>query len=67
MEDNSTNELFLGILEGRKLGVNPVKIYNTQMICHCCCVSYAAPYKVKVQYTVEGDKEILSVLKPAKE
>ena len=67
MEDDSMNELSLGILEGRKLVVNPVKIYNTQMIRHCCCVSYVAPYKVKVQYIVEGDKEILSVLKPAKE
>lgn len=49
MEDDSMNELSLGILEGRKLAVNPVKIYNMQMIRHCCCVSYAVPYKVKVQ------------------
>jgi len=67
MEDDSMNELSLGILEGHKLVVNPVKIYNKQMIPNCYCVSCAAANRVKVQQTVEGDREISRDLKPAKE
>ena len=60
------SELSLGILEGHKLVANPVKIYNKQMIPSCCCVSCAAASRVKVQYTVEGDREISRGSKPAK-
>ena len=71
MEDDSTNELSLGILEGHKLVVNLAKIYNRQRIAHCCCVSCAAVSRVKVhvhvQQTVEGDREISRDLTPAKE
>ena len=66
MEDDSMNELSLGILVGHESVVNLVKIYNKQMILHCCCVFCAAASRVKVQQTVEGDREISRDLKPAK-
>jgi len=67
MEDDSMNELSLRILEGHKSVVNPVKIWNKQLIPHCCCVSCAAANIVKAQQTVAGDREISRNLKPAKE
>ena len=66
MEDDSMNELSLGVLEGHKSAVNPVKIWNTQMISHCCCVSCAAANIAKGLQTVAGDWEISRDLNPAK-
>ena len=66
MEDDSMNELSLGILVRHESAVNLVKIYNKQMILHCCCASCAAVSRVKLQ-VAEGDREISRDLKPAKE
>ena len=67
MEDDSMNELSLGILLRHELAVNLVKIYNKQMILHCCCACCAAVSRVKLQQVAEGDREISRDLKPAKE
>ena len=61
------NELSLGILVEHESVVNLVKIYNKQKILHCCCVSCTAASIVNVPQMIEGDREILRDLKPAKE
>ena len=67
MEDDSMNKLSPRILVRHESAVNLVKIYNKQMILHCCCASCAAVSGVKLQQVAEGDWEISRDLKPAKE